>query len=185
MSGGGGRAGKRALQIRAPWPIVVCVGSSRASRRLRSGGRCRLCRPGHPPSDGSSSCCCCRVELRPIHRRQRDGKIPGAEAESEKGGAALPGAGSCISPLPQPASPPGARKEAAVSRGRRRCRWSWARWAQRSTEQGSRPGESFPSRAAGRALPGNCLGLGLPSPAAPSRARGLPGKTVREKSRNE
>lgn len=98
--------GKGALRTPAPLPRAVCVGGFRASRRLRSGRGWRQCPPGHPLGDGRSSCRHrrCRVTLRPIHRRQRDGKIRGAEAESERGGAALPGAGSRISPLP-PTSP--------------------------------------------------------------------------------
>lgn len=85
----------------------VYVAGFRARRRLRSGRGCRQCPlGGHPPGDGRSGSCRrgCRVELRPICHRQRNGKIRGAETESKRGGAALPGTGSSISPLP-PSSP--------------------------------------------------------------------------------
>lgn len=79
----------------------------RASRRLRSGGGCRQCPPGgHPSGDGRSGSCRrgCRVALRPIYHRQRDGRIRGAQTESKRGGAALPGTGSSISASPPPIS---------------------------------------------------------------------------------
>ncbi|XP_024906621.1 uncharacterized protein LOC112484331 [Pteropus alecto] len=192
-AGAGGAAGKGALRPRAPLPRAVCTRSFRASQRLWSGGDSWQCPPRHPLSDGRSGCCRrhrCRVALRPIHRRQRNGKIRGAEAENERGGAALPGAGSRIRPLPPPllrrASSSGARKEAAVPRRRRRRSWSRTHGAQPSAKQSSGPGESFPFRAAGLPLLGNSVqGLGCRVP-RPSRRHGDPQrKTALEKSRNE
>nr|XP_008506038.1 PREDICTED: carbohydrate sulfotransferase 2 [Equus przewalskii] len=83
-----------------------------------------------------------------------------------------------------PASPPGARKEAAVPRGRRRRRWSRAHWAQRSASrapgpvkvslpepQGARRPETLP-RAWAAESRGPLGGVGTPSERQGARNRG-------------